>query len=71
MSLFIRMRGDIDAERVPGEFDAFVNSLNLAAAKGMEYVILEDENGNPMAFNQKNILTVKQRTDDSDAGMVG
>ena len=70
MTLFIRMRGDLDSERVPGTFDQFVNGLNLAAAKGMQYIILEDENGNPMALNQQNILTVKQR-DDDDIGMVG
>jgi hypothetical protein len=67
--LQIRMRGDIDALVANGTFDNFVNSVNLAAAAGRQYVILEDLNGNPMALNQSNILTI-QEIEDVGGGLV-
>lgn len=63
------MRGDIDSINVPGTFQHFVDQLNLSAAKGMEYVLLEGHHGESMAISQKNILTVIERTDDT-AGMM-
>jgi len=69
--LHIRMKGDIDQIRLPGDFENFVYQVNLAAAKGMEYVMLENEAGNMMALNQKNILTVEETEDDDMSGMMG
>jgi len=71
--LHIRMQGDIDKMRVPGDFDSFVLQVNLAMAKGMQYVMLENADGNMMAVNQTNILTVEEISDedDSDDGMFG
>lgn len=69
MALHVRMRGDIDALEVSGNFNQFVDSVNLAAAAGRQYVILEDLHGNPMALNQSNILTV-QEVEDVGGGLM-
>lgn len=72
MTLQIEMRGKLDAINVPGNFQHFVDQLNLSAAKGSTYVILEDFNGRHMALNQNNILTVLEFDEDgSTAGMIG
>ena len=69
--LHIRMRGDIDKLRIPGDFDLFVVQTNMAMAKGMQYILLENAEGNPMAINQNNILTVEDVGDDDDSGLLG
>lgn len=71
MNLQIEMRGKLDPINVPGGFQHFVDQLNLSAAKGMQYVILEDHDGRHMALNQQNILTVREFDDDGLAGMIG
>lgn len=68
--LHIRMKGDIDKLRIPGDFDHFVVQTNLAMAKGMQYLLLENADGNAMAINQNNILTVEDVEED-DEGMIG
>lgn len=70
MTLQIEMRGKLDPINVPGNFQHFVDQLNLAAAKGMQYVILEDHDGNNIALNQQNILTAREFDDDA-VGMIG
>ncbi len=69
--LHIRMRGDIDKMRVPGDFDTFVLGVNLAMSKGLQYVMLENAEGNMMALNQNNILTVEDVGDDDDDDLLG
>jgi hypothetical protein len=69
--LHIRMRGDIDKLRVPGDFDEFVAGVNIASAKGLQYLIMEGENGNMMALNQHNILTVEQVDDGDEDDLYG
>jgi hypothetical protein len=68
--LHIRMKGDIDKLRVPGDFDNFVVQTNLAMAKGMQYLLLENAEGNSMAINQNNILTVEDVGDEDTEGML-
>lgn len=70
MTLQIEMRGKLDVINIPGNFQHFVDQVNLSAAKGMQYIIVEDHDGKHIALNQQNILFVKE-IDDDILGMVG
>lgn len=71
MTLQIEMSGRLDPINVPGSFQHFVDQLNLSAAKGMQYVILEDHGGKHLSLNQRNILVVRELDDDDLSGMIG
>jgi hypothetical protein len=70
MPLQIEMRGKLDVINLPGNFQHFVDQVNLSAAKGMQYIIVEDHDGKHIALNQQNILFV-QEVDDDLIGMAG
>jgi hypothetical protein len=68
--LHIKMVGEIDEVRIPGNFQLFVENLNVAQAAGKAYIMMQDYNEKPMALNSKNILIVRE-TDDDPVGMIG
>lgn len=59
MTLVLKMRGELEPHHIAGNFEGFMSELQVAAAKGLPYLILNEEDGKPIAVNQANLLWVK------------
>lgn len=68
MTVEISLKSTMDATYVVGDFKDFINDLNLAAAKGMQYVIATerrfDGSTAPIAFETRNITRIREVQED-------
>jgi len=60
MPTAITMRGLLEPIVINENFLETTTALNMAAAKGSEFVICNAPDGEPVAFATHNILTVKE-----------
>lgn len=63
MTLEIKMSGELQGRRVPGDFKETVQAIEMVKAKGMEFLILEKDDGNHIAFLMDNLNSIEE-TDD-------
>lgn len=64
MTVQIEMRGRLDPVIIEGDMAETLNSFNLAAAKGAQFIILTQENGRGIAIYTPNILTFEELSDE-------
>lgn len=60
MSVLIFTQNTLEPTSVPGDLVEVVNSLNLANAKGLDFVAMEDEQDNRIAFRLDSITVMKE-----------
>lgn len=64
MTLEISLKSTLDPTFVDSPFPQFVNDLNMAAAKGMQFVIAtemrDDGQRRPVAFETRNITRIRE-----------
>lgn len=63
--LEIMVRDALEPVLIESDFISFITDLNMAAAKGHQYVIAQEKGGNPVAFETRNITTIRPRGDDN------
>lgn len=63
--LEIMVRDALEPVLIESDFIAFIQDLNVAAAKGLQYVIAQEATGNPVAFETRNITTIRPRGEDN------
>lgn len=66
MAVKIDMRGSLTPYYMTGDFAATINSMQLAAASGKEFLVFESIDGSHIAVASHNILAIKE-VDDDDA----
>lgn len=67
MTVDITMRDQLAPIRVQGTFTELVNTLNIAAASGKQYVILTEHDGNNIALDSR-AITIARDTDNTFMG---
>jgi hypothetical protein len=66
MPVFIEMKGKLDPVIVAGSFERFVHDLNMQAAQGKQFLLLQEPDDTPVSINVKEVLTVRpQRPEDA------
>jgi hypothetical protein len=63
MSVAISLRDTLELTIVPGDMTAVANALNIAGSKGLDFVVMQDTDGNPVAFRMENITVMKETED--------
>lgn len=75
MTVEVTLKSTIDATYVEGEFVQFINDLNVAAAKGMQYVIATERRPDgttaPVAFETRNITRIRAVQGDEEDAFIG
>lgn len=61
--LEIMVRDALEPVLIEGDFASFIQDLNMAAARGHQYVIAQEASGNPVAFETRNITTIRPRAE--------
>jgi hypothetical protein len=66
----LEMRGALERKYVEGDFAELANTLNLAAAKGQQYIVLTPRGGgsNSSLVNTQLIITAEEVDEDAIAG---
>lgn len=61
----VTMRGLLEPLRLEEDFPTCVGTLNMATAQGKEFVVATaEDNGDHIAVAARNILTLREVTDD-------
>lgn len=63
MPLVVTMKDVLVQEQVDEDFVQAMNQLNMASAKGMSFMTMDDMDGGHVMFNITNILTIKELQD--------
>lgn len=63
MTVILRLQSDITDTVIPGDFEAVLTQLNQAAAMGMSFVLVQDNDGEPIALNIDNINSIRPGND--------
>lgn len=62
MSVAIWFRDSLESEVIEGDLLTLMNNLNVAAANGKLFAILEDVNGDGVMVQTQNIVKARERT---------
>lgn len=65
MSLQIKMRGDLTPTAIPGDFKDVVDAIQLVTAQGKEFLIMDKNDGNKIAFLMANLNSIEEVDDDA------
>lgn len=68
MSVSITTQNTLEPTRVPGDFVEIINNLNLASAKGLDFVVFSDHDDNKLAVRLDSITVVQEYEDVSFIG---
>lgn len=63
-TLEITSRDTLDPTLVEGEFLDLVNNLNIAAATGKQFLLVDEKGSGNTAIEIKNITRIRERKDD-------
>lgn len=67
MTVAIKCRGELEPVEVTGDFNAMKADLDLMAAKGWSFVVLQRaDNDRRIAFSVPNILTIEDLEESED-----
>lgn len=66
MVVVVWSRNSLEPRRIQGDLISLVNDMNIAAASGKQFVVVQKEDGAPVAIQTQNITTMDQE-DESDA----
>jgi hypothetical protein len=67
MTVELWFRGSMDTELIDGDLLTLTHNLNMAAANGKQYAIL-DTRGGPLMVETKNIVKAREIGDESYVG---
>jgi hypothetical protein len=62
MPLLVEMKGRLNDVIIGGSFERFVHDLNVQAAQGKQFIMLQDPDDIPVGLNVKEILTVRPQS---------
>ena len=65
MAVELTLSGALDTVLIDGNFAAYVNDLNIAAASGKQYLIATEFKGGNIALDTRKILIARDRDDES------
>ncbi len=74
MGLIVQMRGALDTFELEEGFAQTAHELNLASAKGIEFLATKDVHGRNILIKLDNILTLVEREDETQelrTGLIG
>lgn len=60
MPVAVTMKGLLEPVLLEDSFNETTNALNLAAAKGMEFIVTRNSEGEPVALAMHNILYIHE-----------
>jgi hypothetical protein len=63
MTIVVIMKGALEPQEIDMDFPSALNALNLASASGKSFAVMEDMDGHNIAFQIKNIDTIKELDD--------
>lgn len=63
MPCVIRLSDSLVEERVDEDMMSCMSALNMAFAKGMKFVVMDDMDGSHIIVNLSRILTIKELED--------
>ena len=63
MSVEIWLRDSLESEIIAGDLVSLMNSLNVAAANGYKFAILEDAEGEGLMVETQNITKAREHKD--------
>lgn len=63
MSVEVTSQNTLDPTICEGNFLSLINDLNLAAATGKQFVILQELNGGPVALETRAITRIRELQD--------
>lgn len=64
----LEMQNAFKPTRVSGDVEDVGMTMNMAFANGRQFVMLQDENGDPMIVNMRNINVARVADDDAVIG---
>ena len=67
MTVEIYMQGGLQPARVMGGVSDVGATMNVATANGMVFAMFQEEGGESIIVNMRNVLTVKQAEDENDS----
>lgn len=71
MPIEVVSTGLLEPTIVRGSMVDLLNELNLAAAKGHQFVLMEDLHGMPVAFETRNIAKLRELEEDDEDAFLG
>lgn len=71
MSVEIWFRDGLNTEIVNGDLLTLVNSLNVAAASGKQYALLQDRNGSNLMVETNNIIKAREYDEETERAYIG
>jgi len=63
----IHMQGGLAPVRVMGDVDDVGATMNVATANGKSFAMFQDEDGDSIIVNMRNVLTVQNVEDEDDS----
>lgn len=70
-TLRVTSRDTLEDTVIDGEMKQLLNDLNLAAAKGHQFMLASEPNGDPVLLEVKNITRVRVSGEDEDVAFIG
>lgn len=64
MTVELWLKGDLDTVVLDGDLQSLMHNLNVAAANGKHFAILEDAQGDGVMIEMRNITKARERKDD-------
>lgn len=64
-TLLVKMRGELEPERISGEFKETITEFQLAAAGGKSFMLCADPDDEPLALRLDNIISIKRDPKDA------
>lgn len=60
MTLYIKMRGELDSIPIRGEFKDTIAEMQLMGAGGKTFVVASTPDGDPLAISLSNIISIRE-----------
>lgn len=67
MTIFIKLRDELEAFPLKGSLSDFAGDLNIAAAQGKQFVVQAKPNGHPRMIAVHNVSWADEADEDEDA----
>ncbi len=68
MTLEITVRDLLEPIKIEAEMIGFINDMNIAAASGKHFVIAQEKDRGPVAFETRNVTVIRDIEEDAFLG---
>jgi hypothetical protein len=65
MAVIVELKGRLNPLVIGGSMERFVHELNLQASQGKQFIMMQKPDDTPIAFNQREVLTVEPQDPES------